>query len=204
MASTEGRASGPGLRELTRRAVTAEIAAKAGELFAEQGFEETTVDQIAEAVGISARSVFRYFVTKEDMAVGGMIALGHEVAAAFAARPADEEVWVSLRRALDVCVDAMENEPGGLRRATMLAGTPALRAAIANKHLQWQEALTPYVRERVAAGPAVTGASLDLRTGTLVSAALACLDAAALEWTRVAAARPLGALLDAAMATVRT
>ncbi|MET7990145.1 TetR family transcriptional regulator [Amycolatopsis sp. NPDC005232] len=43
---------GEGLREVTRRAVTAEIAAKAMDLFTEQGFEGTTVDQIAAAAGL--------------------------------------------------------------------------------------------------------------------------------------------------------
>ena len=63
----------PGLRERTRRAVHREIAEAGMALFLDQGFEETTVDQIAEAAGISRRSFFRYFATKEDVVLGDMI-----------------------------------------------------------------------------------------------------------------------------------
>ncbi|MGH1551779.1 TetR family transcriptional regulator [Streptomyces sp. L7] len=80
----------------------AEIADAAMALFMERGFEETTVEQVAAAVGMSGRSVFRYcYATKEDMVVGSMEQVGHELAAALRARPADEPVWEALRRAFD-------------------------------------------------------------------------------------------------------
>ncbi|HEY5332011.1 MAG TPA: TetR family transcriptional regulator, partial [Solirubrobacterales bacterium] len=41
------------------------------ELFAERGFEQTTVDDIATAVGVGRRTVFRYFPSKNDMVWGG-------------------------------------------------------------------------------------------------------------------------------------
>ena len=71
-------------------------------MFIAQGFEETTVEQIASEVGMSARSVFRYFDTKEDMVVGSMQELGARLAAALADRPADEDAWQALRGALGV------------------------------------------------------------------------------------------------------
>jgi TetR/AcrR family transcriptional regulator, regulator of mycofactocin system len=42
----------------------------AWELFARHGFKEVTVDEIAEAAGVSARTLFRYFPTKEDFLLG--------------------------------------------------------------------------------------------------------------------------------------
>ena len=194
---TKGRS--PGLREVTRRAVRAEIAAKAVELFVDQGFEKTTVDQIAAAVGMSTRSVFRYFATKEDMVVGNLMGLGHDVAAALEDRPADEPPWTALRHALQVCVDSLEGEEAGLRTATMLAGTPALRTAMLSKHAQWERLLIPQVIDRLD-GPE---ASRPLRAHALVSCALSCLDVAATEWTRTAGAGSLGALLDTAIRAVQ-
>ncbi|MEV6896068.1 TetR family transcriptional regulator [Amycolatopsis sp. NPDC051372] len=183
---------GEGLREVTRRAVTAEIAANAMDLFTEQGFEGTTVDQIAAAVGVSTRTVFRYFAGKEDMVVGNLMELGHELAAALEARPADEAPWAALRAALQVCVESLE--AAGLPRATILAETPALRTALLRKHLQWQEVLAPVLAKRLGGD--------EFAAHALGSAALSCLDVAGYEWTRVAGKQPLGDLLDAAIEAV--
>jgi AcrR family transcriptional regulator len=58
---TETRTAVGGLKERTRDAVRQEIAEAALLLFDEQGFDETTVEQIASAAGLSCRSFFRYF-----------------------------------------------------------------------------------------------------------------------------------------------
>jgi len=50
-----------GLRERTRQVVRTDIAAVAMRLFVAQGFDATTMDQIATEAGISRRSLFRYF-----------------------------------------------------------------------------------------------------------------------------------------------
>ena len=59
-----------GLRERRRRATTAEIEAAAFDLFDRFGSEHTTVDEIAAAAGVSPRTFFRYFPTKEDAVFG--------------------------------------------------------------------------------------------------------------------------------------
>ncbi|WP_051570699.1 TetR/AcrR family transcriptional regulator [Cryptosporangium arvum] len=58
------------LRERRRLATAAEIEAAALELFACGGSEHTTVDDIAAAAGVSPRTFFRYFPTKEDAVLG--------------------------------------------------------------------------------------------------------------------------------------
>ncbi|XVV15628.1 TetR family transcriptional regulator [Actinoplanes sp. CA-131856] len=58
------------LRERRRLATQAEIEAAALELFGERGSERTTVEDIAAAAGVSQRTFFRYFPTKEDAALG--------------------------------------------------------------------------------------------------------------------------------------
>ncbi|MFI5960370.1 TetR family transcriptional regulator [Cryptosporangium sp. NPDC051539] len=59
-----------GLRERRRLATAAEIEAAAFALFERQGSEHTTVDDIAAAAGVSPRTFFRYFPTKEDAVLG--------------------------------------------------------------------------------------------------------------------------------------
>ncbi|EWM11888.1 TetR/AcrR family transcriptional regulator [Kutzneria sp. 744] len=188
---------GGGLREATRRAVRAQIAAAAVELFAEHGFEQTTVDQIAGAVGMSQRSVFRYFATKEDMVVGELIEESHRVVEALVARPANESPHTALRRALDVCVASLTSDPG-VRRGRMLANTPALQIARAQKHRQWVELLRPELARRLG-----DTARTDLVAGSIITATLSCLEIAGEEWIRHDCAEPLGELFDAALAALR-
>jgi AcrR family transcriptional regulator len=200
MAVTSGKAEPGGLRDVTRRAVRAEIAAKAMDLFLEQGFDETTVNQVAAAVGMSSRSVFRYFDSKEEMVIGELVELGHEVAAALERRPDDEDPWIALRHALQVCVDSLEGQEVGRRRATMLASTPSLRTAMLDKQMRWQEALVPHIEKRLP----VTGELRALQARALVSTALACLDVAATAWTEPPGDRSLRDLVDVAFAAIRS
>jgi AcrR family transcriptional regulator len=193
------RDSRGGLRELTRRTVRAEIANKATELFLQHGFDETTIAQIAAAVGTSGRNVFRYFPTKEDMVLADMLEQGYDVASALAARPAGEATWEALRRAFDECLIASRNDGGlALARATMVATTPSLRAASLHRRDQWIDLLYPHVLPRFH-GPR---GYRELRARAIVSAALACLHTAVDAWTKSAGKQRLDALLDAAFDAV--
>ena len=84
----------------TRQAVYAEIARTAMELFLERGFEATTIDDIATAAGISRRSFFRYFGTKEDIVLGDLAAQGELIRKELEARPASEDAWTAMINAL--------------------------------------------------------------------------------------------------------
>lgn len=60
----------PSLRERQQVATKREIVAAAFDLFEEQGFGNTTIEEIAQAAGVSARTVFRHFETKHDLVLG--------------------------------------------------------------------------------------------------------------------------------------
>src|ERR1044072_4048182 len=106
------REGGPsGLRQRTPRAVQAEIAGTAMRLFLEHGFEATTMEQIAGEIGISRRSLFRYFGTKEDIVLGDHAENGRTLRAALEARPADEPPWEALRAALKALVESLPYTP---------------------------------------------------------------------------------------------
>ena len=57
------------------------------DLFAQKGFDETTIDDIAQAAGVSRRSFFRYFSSKNDLMAQGIITYGAIVADGIAACP---------------------------------------------------------------------------------------------------------------------
>ncbi|MFL1382021.1 MULTISPECIES: TetR/AcrR family transcriptional regulator [unclassified Nocardiopsis] len=194
----------PGLRERTRRAVHREIAEAGMALFLEQGFEETTIDQIAAAAGISRRSFFRYFATKEDVVLGDMIDRGHRIGTALAARPPGEEPWAAVRAALLALREEAFPDPGEeLRIGRMLHGTPSLRARSLEKHLAWQEVLVPELARRLREAHGLDGVRADHRAAAIIATALTCLDVATDTWLRVDGAVPLEDLWDEAVAAVR-
>src|SRR5438045_2410727 len=98
------------VRERTRRTVRGELAQLAMDLFVENGYDETTIDDLAAAAGMSKRTFFRYFASKEDLVMGKYEVLGEQLAEDLAARPADEPIWVSLRQVFGQIVDHVESE----------------------------------------------------------------------------------------------
>ncbi|OXZ00569.1 TetR family transcriptional regulator [Streptomyces diastatochromogenes] len=191
------RATPSTLRDRTRQAMRAEVSAVAFRLFAEQGFDKTTVDQIAAEAGLSRATFFRYFGTKEDVVLGDLEDLGRDVAGRLAERPADERPWDSLRRAFDALTDFNADEPeNALAYVRMLYEAPSLKARHWEKQQAWQELLVPEVARRLGTDPA---AAEDPRARALVSSALACKDAATDAWTACNGAVPLAVLIDRAM-----
>src|SRR5215470_7669638 len=87
----------PGLRERKKAKTRAAIQRHALQLFREQGYEATTVEQIAEAAEVSPSTFFRYFRTKEDVALYDD--LDPLFIAAFEAQPAELSPVQAMRRA---------------------------------------------------------------------------------------------------------
>ncbi|MEU4419875.1 TetR family transcriptional regulator [Actinoplanes sp. NPDC024001] len=185
----------------TRNAVYGEITRTAMELFLERGFEATTIDDIAAAAGISRRSFFRYFGTKEDVVLGDLAARGELIRDALQARPESEDAWTALVSAMHaVKAGLAETDAEMLKIFKMVHETPSLRARSIEKHLQWQAALTPEVRRRLGADPADPA---DVRAEALVATVLTCLDVASEAWARCDGAVPLEGLFDGAVAAIR-
>ena len=129
--SKEPRA--PGLRERKKERVRSSIQRAALRLFLKNGFEQTTVEQIAEAADVSPATFYRYFATKEDSVVTDdydplFIQLLID-------RPADEPLIDSIRAVLmGVMAEYVERDRDLLiARNTLANQTPALKAA------QWEE-----------------------------------------------------------------
>ncbi|MDX3115896.1 TetR family transcriptional regulator [Streptomyces scabiei] len=188
----------PGLRERMRATVEAEVVEVAHRLFTEQGFDRTTVDQIAAEVGLSRASLFRYFGTKEDIVLGRLEETGRQIAAELAARPDEEQPWEALRRSFDVLTGMNEAAPTQqvLSYLRMLQETPSLRARHHEKQMGWHTLLVPEVARRLDAD---ADRFEDTRPSALAAAALACLDTASTAWVACEGTVPLAVLLDRAM-----
>jgi AcrR family transcriptional regulator len=192
--------SEPSLWTRSRQAAYAEITTVAMGLFLEQGFEQTTIDQIADTSGISRRSFFRYFGTKEDIVLGDLAGQGALVQQALENVPLTVAPWDALRTALHA-VDALQVDPEvTLKISKMMYGTPSLRARSIEKHLHWQSLLVPNIRLRLG----IDGDDLtDPRAEAIVASAIACLDVAGETWTRSGGAGDLADLYDRAVEATR-
>ena len=85
------------LQEKRRRFVANEIAGAALRLFAEKGFDEVTIDEIAAEAGMSSRTFFRYYATKEDVVLQYQRRTQERMRATLARRPPEEGPVTALR-----------------------------------------------------------------------------------------------------------
>jgi AcrR family transcriptional regulator len=185
------------VRERTRVAIRKELAEAAVRLFGERGFADTTAREIAAAVGVSERTFFRYFASKEDVVLGVLDELGIELAARLAARPSDEPPFVALRRSFDLMTETLGRDPEwSLAMLHLTHQVPALRARQVEKQDLWATRLADELAKRMGAD-----ASLDLRPRLYAATALSALDVAATHWDATAGVQPLGELLDQAFMT---
>lgn len=118
----------PGLRERKKIKTRGAIRAAAYALIEEQGYDATTIEQIAERAEVSPSTVFRYFPAKEDIVVTDE--WDPAMAAELRSRPADEPWADSLRRVLRTALDpGLAEEPEVTRlRARLGVEVPAVRA----------------------------------------------------------------------------
>ncbi len=188
------------LREHARGAVREEVMRQAWTLFAEQGFEATTVDEVAAASGMSRRTFFRYFTGKDELVLERLLEAGDRVAAVLRDRPPDEPAWTALRVAFAETVDLQEQHADRSRPLQlMLRDEPGLRASLLEGKRRWHQMLTPLVARRLPARADAPGP--DVRASALAAGAVACLDAASLLWAENPGSR-LSLLLDQAMDAV--
>ena len=193
----------PTLRDRAREAVRDEVSRQAWRLFGLQGYAATTVDEIAEASGMSRRTFFRYFGGKDELVRDRLDKAGEEVAEALFARPPDERAWTALRRAFDVNVALQERHVEATRPLLlMLRDESALRAVLVDRRRRWVELLVPEVTRRIVAQPDFRSVPQpDPRSVAITAAAIACLESAQELWAR-GGDRSLAGLLDESMGAV--
>ncbi len=172
----------PGLRERKKQRTREALTDAAYALFCAHGFEATTVDQIAEAVEVSPRTFFRYFTSKEDVA----LSLADEQITAmlerFAAQPADVPVLTAMRRAAVEVVRAYEGETDAgqaryRRMQDLISASPALMAACVERGAARLDEVARLIGVRMGADPAA-----DPRPYLVASVALCAMPAAVNAW----------------------
>jgi TetR/AcrR family transcriptional regulator, regulator of mycofactocin system len=137
----------PGRPAVTSRAELERIAL---ELFATRGFDETTVEDIAETAGIGRRTFFRYFASKNDVVWGDFDAALADLRQRLAAVPDVVPLIEGLTGAV-LAFNSLppEAEPQHRVRMAMVLHTPALQAHSTLRYAGWRGVVADHAARRL-------------------------------------------------------
>ncbi|MGW0933732.1 TetR family transcriptional regulator [Streptomyces sp. NPDC002666] len=155
---TDGqRAAGlpAGLRERKKRRTRDALLRAALDLFTTQGYEETTVDEIADAVEVSQRTFFRYFAGKESVVFAVQEMVESRFILELRQRPAAEAPFEAMRRAvlcawnsIGEAIEAIIPVELHMRTYRMIESTPSLLAAHMRRGVALEEQIAALIAER--------------------------------------------------------
>jgi AcrR family transcriptional regulator len=184
------------LRERRRIRTRRTIQAQALRLFAEKGFQATTIEEIAAAAEMAPRTFFRYFPTKEEVVFWSEYP--PTLAGFVAARPGDEPALEALRHGIADALAAIWDQDGDRmqERLRLAFRTPALHPRMRQQQAGWAAAVAEILVGRLGARPG------DLEVRIIAAAVAAAVWVAAEEWQAQDGEGDLGALIDRALGTV--
>ncbi|MEU8778191.1 TetR family transcriptional regulator [Streptomyces sp. NPDC048606] len=144
-----------GLRERKKRRTRDALLRSALLLFVSQGYEQTTVDEITDAVEVSQRTFFRYFANKEEVAFAVQDLVESHFLAALRARPAAESPFQAMRGAVLDAWDTVDQAISDvvpvdlyMRAYRLIESTPALLAVHLRRSAQLEEQVSRLIAAR--------------------------------------------------------
>jgi AcrR family transcriptional regulator len=140
------------LRERRRLETSAAIVAAAHELFVRQGYDATTMDDVADAAVVSRRTLFRYFPTKEDLVFSDEDGMLGVVTDALATAPPDLTPFAAAQWACRALARYLEPRREELLTVNSLVESAAtLKTRQTTKFARWHVELCGAVANRGAA-----------------------------------------------------
>jgi AcrR family transcriptional regulator len=185
-----------GLRERKKLRTREQITEAAIALFAERGFDATTVDDIAAAGDVSRRTFFRYFARKEDVILAWKEETAEEMREALAARPSDEAPLEAVQGALTTVARSY-----GARRELTLGLLRLFERPLElphSAHTSWDTVLAEGLAARLGVDPA-----RDPRPRLVATVGFAVLLATVQSWGAAGAKGDLPELLEQGFADLR-
>ena len=147
MIDPAGASPSLGVRERKRRETLRRITDAGICLFIEKGFDGATVEEIAAAAGISRRSFFHYFESKDDILLSLQGDVGELFAAAVRRAPSGGSPFEIVRdAALRVCASIPHDDMLAIDR--LMRGSASVQARKQASYRQQEEALFTALRER--------------------------------------------------------
>jgi AcrR family transcriptional regulator len=144
-----------GLRERKKQRTRDALVRAALELFTTKGYEQTTVDEIADAVEVSQRTFFRYFANKEEAAFAVQQLAESHFIAAVRERPAQEGPFEALRNAvlgawdtIGEAIEAIIPLDLHMRSYQLIESTPVLLAVHLRRSTEVEEEIARLIADR--------------------------------------------------------
>jgi AcrR family transcriptional regulator len=151
METTETSLARPGLRERKKQQTREKIERVALELFAERGYDHTTLAEIAEAADVSPRTIFAYFESKEDILFCELPSLYDRLAQTLEQRPPGATTVDALRDSLSASSSADEQ---AMLRKRIIGESEGLRLAARVREASLEELIAKSItRDLGDAGP---------------------------------------------------
>lgn len=170
-----------GLRERKKMRTRSSVQREALRLFREQGYQATTVEQVAEAADVSPSTVFRYFPSKEDLLVlDDHLPLSAALARAFQEQPSHVPALAALRTAVRAALAGLppEDRSARLERDVALLAVPEVWSANIDLLVRAMDELGVLLAHRTGRDP--RDAAVRTATGAVLGIAVRVfLDAAA-------------------------
>jgi TetR/AcrR family transcriptional regulator, regulator of mycofactocin system len=143
--------SSPSLRGRPVATSHAAIEQAAFELFAERGFAGTTLDDIAAAVGVSRRTVLRYYGSKNDIPWGQFDLTLDGFRATLEAMPEELALHEAVHRGVvEFNRFPPDVSPPHRDRMRLILSTPELEAHSVHQYAAWREVIAAYVARRLS------------------------------------------------------
>jgi mycofactocin system transcriptional regulator len=119
-------------------------------LFTQNGFESTTIDQIAGEAGVSERTFFRYFTSKSSVLWTDFDTEVEAIRDALAAVPGDVPMMQAIRQAVVSANHYQASDVPELRaRMNLIASLPALSSSAAEHYDAWERAVSEFAARRL-------------------------------------------------------
>ncbi len=135
-----------GLRERKRRETLQRITDAGIGLFIEKGYEAATVDEIAARAGISRRTFFYYFKSKDEILLSAQAGMGEMIVAALRNGPPGRRPLEAIRDAvIEVCGPFPTDEMVALDR--LMRASPAVQARKQASYVEHEQTLYAALRE---------------------------------------------------------
>jgi AcrR family transcriptional regulator len=181
------------LRERKKQQTKQALQEQALRLFLARGYEATTVDDIAEAAGVSPRTFFRYFPTKEEVLIKDPY--DRRFLDVFVARPPEEPIVESIRVAMRAALPPMTSAEAEvmLMRTRLMFESPELSAQMWCHYAEAEAMLAAVIGQRLGQSAS------NLIVQAAAAASFAALRVAIQTWVATDGKQDLAALLDEAL-----